>query len=117
MLTNKEIIENLITLKTVSKFENDGINVDFARDIDKTALLSTYHAVIDTFIHASENGRPTDEEYQSLIASGLERFDNYNLDTEDREKLCGYFEDILDAIDLESSGGAINTWLYGFDVE
>ncbi|HAK29637.1 MAG TPA: hypothetical protein DCO90_10465 [Sphingobacterium sp.] len=39
------------------------------------------------------------------------------MDTEDREKLCAYFEDILDGIDLESSGGVINRWLYGFDIE
>lgn len=117
MLTNIEIINKLEILKTVPKFVNDGKRVDFAKDIDRVSLLSTYHSVIDTFIEASKYERLTDEEYQTLIASGLERFDKFYLDTEDREKLCGYFEDILDAIDLDSSGGAINRWMYGFDVE
>jgi hypothetical protein len=36
-------------------------------------------------------------------------------DTEDRERTCAYFEQIMDCIGLESSEGLLNDWLYGFD--
>ncbi|MCR5877742.1 DUF4844 domain-containing protein [Phenylobacterium sp. J367] len=36
-------------------------------------------------------------------------------DTEDRERASGYFEEIMDAVGLESSDGLLNMWMYGFD--
>ena len=35
-------------------------------------------------------------------------------DTEDRERFCSYLENIMDAIGMESSDGAINEWMYGY---
>ena len=37
-----------------------------------------------------------------------------NSDTEDRERLCYYLEDIMDAVGMASSDGVINKWMYGF---
>lgn len=36
-------------------------------------------------------------------------------DTEERERLCGYLEEIMDIAGIESSDGLLNEWLYGFD--
>jgi hypothetical protein len=36
-------------------------------------------------------------------------------DTEERERFCGYLEQIMDATGIESSDGLLNSWLYGFD--
>lgn len=36
-------------------------------------------------------------------------------DTEDREKALQYFEDIMTALDVESSDGLLNQLMYGFD--
>ena len=36
-------------------------------------------------------------------------------DTEERERVCGYLEEIMDIYGIESSDGLLNTWLYGFD--
>jgi hypothetical protein len=36
-------------------------------------------------------------------------------DTEDRERLCGYLEEIMEIFGIESSDGLLNRWLYGFD--
>lgn len=69
---------------------------------------------VDKFVKGVENGY-NDIQYQNLIKESLEKFDIYNLDTEDREYICGYFEKIMDAIELESSGGVLNRWLYGFE--
>ena len=35
-------------------------------------------------------------------------------DTEDRERFCSYLENIMDAINMDSSEGVINEWMYGF---
>lgn len=34
-------------------------------------------------------------------------------DTEDRERVLSYFEDIMDAVGMESSDGTLNRLLYG----
>ena len=36
-------------------------------------------------------------------------------DTEERERLCAYLEEIMDIIGIKSSDGLLNDWLYGFD--
>jgi hypothetical protein len=36
-------------------------------------------------------------------------------DTEEREAVCAYCERIMDALEIESSEGILNNWLYGFD--
>jgi hypothetical protein len=70
----------------------------------------------DEFIQVSQN-HPTDQKYQQKIKIGLERFNpNYSeLDTEDREKICGYVAELMNCVGLKSSDGIINKWLYGFD--
>jgi two-component SAPR family response regulator len=35
------------------------------------------------------------------------------VDTEDRERLCRYLEEIMNILGIESSGGLLNRWLYG----
>jgi hypothetical protein len=38
-------------------------------------------------------------------------------DTEEREQACSYCERVMEIVGIESSDGALNTWLYGFDPE
>lgn len=69
------------------------------------------------FKSVAESKKPTDKEYQEKIRIGLLRFkDIYlDLDTEDREQVCLYFEELMDIVGLESSNGQLNKFLYGFD--
>lgn len=57
---------------------------------------------------------PTEKNFMRAIKTGLERFsENYShLDTEDRERICDYYEQMMDCVELENSGGHLNTWLY-----
>lgn len=57
------------------------------------------------------------DEYLAAIKRGLDRFDELYLDTEDRERVCHYVEELMDMVGLESSGGLLNTFMYGFDPE
>lgn len=73
-------------------------------------------AAVD-FENVSGSSNPTDGKYQEKIRTGLSRFENvkFNLDTEDRERVCYYFEELMDIVGLESSNGQLNNFMYGFD--
>ncbi len=49
----------------------------------------------------------------SEFQASMARFEQ--TDTEERERFCGYLEQIMDATGIESSDGLLNSWLYGFD--
>ncbi|WP_239970681.1 DUF4844 domain-containing protein [Confluentibacter citreus] len=69
------------------------------------------------FLTVAESNNPTDKKYQEKIGIGLSRFSDVylDLDTEDRERVCGYFEELMDIVGLESSDGKLNKFMYGFD--
>jgi len=55
----------------------------------------------------------TKDDVFTLFSATLRKFDH--ADTEDRERICGVCEDIMDAVGIDSSEGLLNKWLYGFD--
>jgi hypothetical protein len=108
-----EILKDLNMLKKTSKFDT------ISNKTLRSALSKKFLSVIDDFIIAIENHSDIkDVEYQNMIRKNLSFFEEEKsvLDTEEREQLCQYFEDIMDIIDLESSGGALNEWLYGLGI-
>ena len=114
-INKKQIIKELIEFKSHPKFEN-GFNYP---ETDNEALQKNitikYDRIIDDFISAIEMNA-NEKELQQVIKNGLSLFEEekYLLDTEDREQICLYFENIMDIIELESSDGALNEWMYGF---
>lgn len=83
----------------------------------KPVLTEKINLIADDFKKLAENGNSTDNEYQTVIKVGLERFSDLYLqiDTEDRERICNYIEELMDIVGLESSGGHLNNFMYGFD--
>ena len=73
--------------------------------------------VATDFLEIATSENPTDKKYHEIIGLGLSRFaDVYlELDTEDRERVCTYFEELMDIVGLESSNGQLNKFMYGFD--
>lgn len=73
--------------------------------------------VAEDFQKVAEGKDPTQEKYLKAIDQGLDRFRKVylDLDTEDRERVCQYFEELMDIVGLESSGGRLNKFMYGFD--
>lgn len=73
--------------------------------------------VATDFKTVSESEQPTDKKYQEKIKIGLSRFSDVylELDTEDRERVCSYFEELMDIVGLESSNGQLNKFMYSFD--
>ena len=41
----------------------------------------------------------------------------FELDTENRERVCSYFEELMDIVGLKSSNGQLNKFMYGFEPE
>lgn len=83
-------------------------------DVTLLPILSEkINQAADDFKEVAESSNPTDRKYQEKIEIGLERFSDIYLDTEDRERVCGYFEELMDIVGLESSDGLLKNFLYG----
>ncbi|KQO25828.1 hypothetical protein ASF10_23635 [Flavobacterium sp. Leaf82] len=116
MSKKEDLIIKLLELKSGCKFERNeslfysGIS-DNALKMHLNKLLNNS---IDDFIFKIKNGADKIE-FQKLIEKGVNQFNSFNLDTEERERICLYYEEIMDIIKLESSDGILNKWMYGFD--
>jgi hypothetical protein len=84
-------------------------------ELKKTLTLLINKAAEDFKHTAAQN--QSEEQFQNDIAAGLARFNKLylELDTEDREQVCHYFEEMMDCVELESSNGQLNDWMYNFN--
>jgi hypothetical protein len=120
MTIESQAINNLEAFKTKSKFEPDTIRMFYPGVADpalKPTLTELINKAADDFIEVAKDKEPTENKFQQKISVGLSRFTPLylELDTEDRERVCTYFEELMDIVGLESSGGRLNEWMYGFD--
>jgi hypothetical protein len=71
----------------------------------------------EDFREVFTSSNPTKESYLAKMKIGLARFHDTEImaDTEDKERLCHYFEELMDMVGLQSSEGILNEFLYGFD--
>lgn len=85
----------------------------------RSVITEKINQVALDFEKISNSDQPTNEKYQEAIRKGLLKFLGVylDLDTEDREKVCMYFEELMDIIELESSNGQLNQFMYGFDLK
>ena len=117
--TQKETMTKFSQFREKEKFIEDksifypGIGDPKMRPI----LTEKINKVADGFEAISKSQNLTEESYQNVIRKGLSNFADVYLvlDTEDRERVCHYFEEIMDIVDLESSNGQLNDFMYGFD--
>lgn len=54
-------------------------------------------------------------ELLTIFKTYLDGMDRETRDTEDAEHVAGFYEKMLDSLEIESSDGILNDWLYGFD--
>ncbi|MDN3581546.1 DUF4844 domain-containing protein [Mucilaginibacter flavus] len=96
----------------------DGLFNGLADPELKPQFNALINQVAADFLDTVNNG-PTEAKFCSDIAAGTARFDaeiGY-MDTEDQEMVCNYIESIMDCVNLESSNGILNNWVYGVDFE
>lgn len=88
-----------------------GIADESMRDV----LTQKVNLAANDFAKVFHQTDATDADYLQMILMALKRFESHNLDTEDRERVCHYFEELMNMVGLESSGGLLNEFMYGFD--
>ena len=117
--TTKTNVNRFEQFKAKEKFVVDTLNYypGIADPTLRPILSQKINLAADDFQALAKKGTSKESEYQDAIKAGLGRFgDTYlRLDTEDREKVCHYFEELMDIVGLESSGGHLNNFMYGFD--
>ena len=71
------------------------------------------------FIEILKTTNYDDIALQNSIKTSLKRFNTIylKLDSEDLDRVCYYFEEMMDIINLKSSGGHLNKFRYGFDFQ
>jgi hypothetical protein len=60
----------------------------------------------------SENKNITQRMILNEFEVGLNSFNDLAFDTEDRERVCWYYEDMMDIIGIESTNELLNNWMY-----
>ena len=109
-------IKALEILRAEDLFGSDGFFYTGVQDeMQKQTLSEQFDQVIILFIDMCGK-QASHQQMLDLLRSTLGRFDRVSFDTEDAERLMGNFEKIMDCIGLESSDGALDDWMYGFDV-
>nr|WP_293304051.1 DUF4844 domain-containing protein [Allomuricauda sp.] len=110
---NEEFIKFIAKEKFVEEDYYPGISEEEMRPI----FTEKINLAASDFQNIAESENPTNEKYLEAIKTGLSRFSDVylDLDTEDRERVCVYFEELMDIVGLESSNGQLNMFMYGFD--
>lgn|SRR3990167_5996703 len=116
-----------LTTNTMEKFEKFKAKEKFVEDLKilypgigdeklKPILTEKINLAAEDFEKIAQNKNATEKDYQNAIGKGLDRFKSIyvEIDTEDRERVCAYFEELMDIVGLESSDGHLNNFLYGF---
>lgn len=82
----------------------------------KPILTEKINLAANDFQKIIKSGNTEEEEFQKAIKIGLNRFSDIylELDTENRERICGYFEELMDIVHLKSSDGQLNNFMYNF---
>jgi hypothetical protein len=113
---NNEIMKKFEVFKSKEKFiEDEAMHYPAAIDEKmKKQLTERVNSAADDFIIVASSEAPSEKGYQEAIKKGLNRFSDIytNIDTEDRERVCAYFEELMDVVGLESSDGQLNNFMY-----
>lgn len=108
-------IEALRQLVGKDNFAADGALYTGVQDpVVRAELNARFDRALDLLIAAAHDGAETSD-YLTIIDQQINSFDRYALDTEDAERVASNFEKAMDYLGIESSGGILNTWMYGVD--
>ncbi len=113
-----DYMKKLEDFKNKEKFTKDSASYSGVENqVLRSVLTEKMNSAADDFIVLSKNNNVTDNDYQDKIKVGLDRFSDVylDLDTEERERICLYFEELMDIVELQSSGGHLNNFMYGFN--
>ena len=110
---NEKFLEFIAKKKFYAENHSPNISDEKLRPI----LTKKINEVATDFKRISESENPSDKKYLEAIRIGLLKFPEIDLgyDSEDRERILLYFQEIMDIVGLKSSKGQLNKFYYGFD--
>jgi len=118
IITTSKTMDKLEVFRAKEKFVTDTalFYPGVADQTLKPVLTAKINSAADDFKALVQKGDATEKEYHEKIIAGLQRFNDvyYDLDTEDRERICHYFEELMDIVGLKSSDGLLNEFNYEF---
>lgn len=109
---NSNTIQSLKNLQSQKKFAEEGLYSGAPNESIRTRCEKLINELLEEVIVNIEQ-TPQKEFVMNEFMKTLAPFDEE--DTEEREQACEYLERIMTILDIESSDGKINEWLYGFD--
>lgn len=117
MKTPENANEKFAEFTAKKKFVEENFYPGIADEKMRTVFTEKINQIASDFKTVAESEKPIDKKYQEKIGIGLSRFSDIylELDTEDRERVCSYIEELMDIVELESSNGQLNKFMYGFD--
>ncbi|MFT6138016.1 MAG: hypothetical protein ACJAUJ_001107 [Salibacteraceae bacterium] len=104
-------IAQLDSLKVVSKFEANDLYTGLQPSENIPAANRALNNSIDRLLKILKKD-PTLENILNEYKNGLTTFDELATDTEDREKVCYYYDEIREIIGFDSTNEILNDWLY-----
>lgn len=111
----KDAIAQLEAFENKPKFDAD--TVLLYPGVSDTTHKEKFSALINLaatdFKGIVKSGHNTECAYHNAMNDGLKRFKPYYTDTEDRERICQYFKEMMDIVGLDNNGGILNNWQYG----
>lgn len=117
MKTPENANEKFAEFIAKKKFYAENHSPNISDEKLRPTLTEKINEVATDFKKISESENPTDKKYQEAIRIGLLKFPEMELgyDSEDRERILLYFQEIMDIVGLKSSNGQLNNFYYGFD--
>uniref|UniRef100_UPI00404A6FBA DUF4844 domain-containing protein n=1 Tax=Flavobacterium sp. TaxID=239 RepID=UPI00404A6FBA len=117
MTTPENAHEKFVAFIAKKKFLPENFYPGIADEKMRPIFTEKINQIAIDFKTVAESEKPTDKKYQEKIKIGLSSFAQIylELDTEDRERVCTYVEELMDIVALESSNGQLNHFMYGFD--
>ena len=83
-------------------------------ETQRSILTEKINLAADDFEKLAKSGNATDKDYQAFIGIGLNRFKGIYIDSENQERICNYFEELMDIVHLKNSDGKLNDFMYNF---
>lgn len=118
MKVNNDSQNNLNTFIKKSKFDAEPATLfnGLSHASLKPQLTLLLNKAAKDFLYTATH-QPTEQKFQQDIGKGLSRFTPFylQLDSEDQDRICRYFEELMDCVGLQSSNGKLNEWRYGLD--
>mgnify|MGYP000865106490 FL=1 len=110
-----DAIANLEAFEQKEKFDADTalLYPGIADTAHKAQFTKLINLAADDFKVLIESGHNTECAYHNAMNDGLKRFKPYYINTEDRERICQYYEEMMDIVGLDNNGGILTNWIYG----